>query len=280
MIKRASGIAVVLFLAVRCGPQAFVRFHDGGGSADGAGGTVGNGGNGSTDGAAGGTGGGIDAPVDIPATGGTTGTGGVSGSGGTGQTGGTGGIAATGGSPGTGGSSSPIDAGPALGCPTTINGSLDTTDRSQIGRESRVPAVTLCGGTKNFPGNAADPSNPHLFDVYQFANPGTSSVCYTFTLTYTTSTVQRYMTAYTAYDPTNISVDYLGDVGDVLTSPQTMGITIPAGASIDVVVFGIDSTPNGTGAYTLTCSAPGSGGTGGTGGSGGMDGSTDVPSSD
>jgi len=52
----------------------------------------------------------------------------------------------------------------------------------------------------------------------------------------------------------DLSVGYLGDVGDVLTSPQTMGVTVPAGGTIDVVVYAIDVGPAGVGSYALSCS--------------------------
>jgi hypothetical protein len=148
--------------------------------------------------------------------------------------------------------------------------------------------------TKPSPGNAADPSNPHLYDVYRFANPGGTAACFTFTLSNGSSAVIsrvdagldagadassldagsassldagldvgdaaavpapiRYLTAYSIFYPTDITQAYLGDVGDKLDSPQTMGITIPAGGTNDVVVYGVDVAPGDTGPYTLSCS--------------------------
>jgi hypothetical protein len=161
-------------------------------------------------------------------------------------------------------------------CPTVINGSLDVTDPQQTGRESRVAPAAACGAPKAFAGNQADPTNPHLYDAYHFVNPSTSSVCFNFTLNYDGTTgLQRYLTAYTTYDPINIGDRYLGDVGAVLTAPQTMAITVPAGSSIDVVVFAIDIAPGGVGAYTLGCDATsvtGAGGAAGTGGAAGAGG--------
>ena len=160
-------------------------------------------------------------------------------------------LPASGGSAGSGGSGS-TDAGPGLSCPVTIAGSLDVTDRTQTGRVSRIPPSSICPSSKPFPGNVADPSNPHLYDVYQFVNPTGAPACFTFTLAYAAG-IQRYLTAYANYDPTDIGSRYLGDVGDQLVSPQTMSITVPARSAIDVVVFAIDVAPNGTGSYTLSC---------------------------
>ena len=63
----------------------------------------------------------------------------------------------------------------------------------------------------------------------------------------------KYLAAYSTFYPAVLSSGYLGDVGNTLLPPQTMGITVPAGGSIDVVVYAIDPAPGGTGAYTLSC---------------------------
>jgi hypothetical protein len=188
----------------------------------------------------------------------------------------------------------PADAA-TVTCPTEFNGSLDVSDRSQTGRHSRIAPTSACGMTKGSPGSAADPSNPHLYDVYRFVNPTAAPVCFDFTLTYGESGVidggldagpdaaapdengldasvddagadaavngpvvnagpQKYLTAYSTFFPTDISLQYLGDVGAILNSPQSMGITVPAGETIDVVVYGIDIGAAGVGSYTLSCS--------------------------
>ena len=235
------------------------------------------------------------------------GQGGASARAGTSGAAGTGGAAGAGGAAGTAGRAgsnsggvggSPVPPPPALGpdaetvaCPAQINGSLDLSDGSQTGRHSRVVPVSACGTPKGFPGNAADPTNPHLFDVYRFENPSTAPVCFAFTLTDsgavslgadagadaaapdggaespldaggTDASVApplsgpapaKYLTAYGTFYPTDLTLEYLGDVGDTLTAPQTMGITVPAGETIDVVVYAVDNAPAGVGSYTLSC---------------------------
>jgi hypothetical protein len=273
-------VAVMLIGAAGCGggsSTSGVGGHGAGGNG-GTGGSRGSGGaGGGTGGSTGsggavvvGTGGMTDAGADVPAVGGMTGSGGS----------GDGGVTGSGGSI--------VDAGliPAS-CPATINGVLEATDSVQTGRESRIPSAGACGAPKLYPGNAADPSNPHLYNAYHFVNPSGASVCFNFTLTYDSGSVdgstgvQRYLTAYSTYDPANIGNNYLGDVGATLTSPQTMSITVPAGSSIDVVVFALDVAPSGVGSYVLSCGT-GSGdagadaadGGGGAGGGGGNDGGT------
>ena len=43
------------------------------------------------------------------------------------------------------------------------------------------------------------------------------------------------------------------DVGSALTSPQTMGITVGAGATIDVVIYSVTLGTDSAGSYALSC---------------------------
>jgi hypothetical protein len=135
-------------------------------------------------------------------------------------------------------------------CPTTLTGSIDLSDATQLGRLSRIAPVSACGTMKILPGSA-ETTYLHFYDAYHFINPTGAPICFDFTLTYPGSQ-QLYGAVYSVYDPTNIATGYLGDVGGVLTSPQTMGITVDAGESIDVVVYAI-SASTAAGSYTLSC---------------------------
>lgn len=64
----------------------------------------------------------------------------------------------------------------------------------------------------------------------------------------------KYMLAYGTFFPTDVSRDYLADVGGALFSPQTLGVTVPAGGTVDVVVYAIDNAPGGVDSYALSCS--------------------------
>lgn len=147
----------------------------------------------------------------------------------------------------------PPDSPGLLACPASINGSLDATDAVQWGRHSRLAPVSACGSTKAYPGSEADSSLSHLFDVYHFVNAAGIAVCFTFTLTYPGSPL--YAAAYDHFDPNNLASGYLGDVGSVLTSPQTMGVTVAAGTTVDVVVYAIAPGTSSAGTYKLTCVA-------------------------
>ncbi len=151
----------------------------------------------------------------------------------------------------------PANSGPdlpagTLTCPTTILGSIDASDKVQTGRISRVAPFSTCGTSKFYPGKDADPTNSHLYDVLHFLNPTNAPVCFNFTLTYPGP--QLYGAAYVAFDPTDIGKGYLGDLGDVLTAPQGMGITVGAGSAIDVVISAVAIGTAPAGSYTLSCS--------------------------
>jgi hypothetical protein len=146
-----------------------------------------------------------------------------------------------------------VDARGKLTCPSTNNGSLDPSDATQVGRLSRVAPTSVCGTAKAFPGNGADTTYPHLYDAYHLINATGAPVCFNFTLTYAGSQ-QLGAAAYSVFDPTNIASGFLGDVGGVLTSPQTMGMTVGAGATIDMVVFAVAQGTAAAGSYTLACS--------------------------
>jgi hypothetical protein len=280
-------VAAVWLIGSGCGGESAGLPLDGEGGSDGNGGIDGAGGGdmGGTTGAGGDTGGagGIIGGAGGGSVGGHAGSGGAGGGalggrgGATGGTPGSGGVTGLGGVTGAGGvagagAGGTVDAGPppTYNCPTTITGSIDVTDRTQTGRENRVTPSATCGAGKSFPGNMADMSNPHYADVYHFSNPTSSPLCFNFTLMYdtmgTSGTYDKYMTAYNSYDPANIANGYLADVGAMLTSPQTMGVTVPAQSAIDVVIFGVISG-GGTGPYTLACDS-GVGGATGSGGSG------------
>jgi len=230
------------------------------GGTGGAAGTAGTGGTAGTAGAGGTAGtagrGGIGGTAGTGGTADATGRGGASGSGG--------GTAGTGGAAGSGYvcvGNTDGGAGPFT-CPATICGSLDATDAMQIGREDRLGPIAACGAGSTWKGSNADGTNPHVFDVYHFVNPATTSACFTLTLNYDAmgGTVQGYLSAYTSFDPLNISSNFLGDVGGVLNpnpttmQMQTMAITVPPASTIDIVVVAIVPA-TGIGSYALNCTS-------------------------
>jgi MYXO-CTERM domain-containing protein len=150
------------------------------------------------------------------------------------------------------------------GTPVAIPGSLDATDSTL---QARLPR-NVAGGdaicptpiTRNVTAASFNDTAPHLYDVYHFVNPGTAG-CFTFSLNWTITNPALFAAAYTAFDPTNIKANYIADInrapGNALTPAQvnppfSMGITIAAGASIDVVVSAVSTGSGASGAYTLS----------------------------
>jgi hypothetical protein len=146
-----------------------------------------------------------------------------------------------------------VDARGKKTCPSSLSGSLDGLDSTQTGRLSRVDSASVCGAAKEFPGNSADRAYQHLYDVYHFINVASTPACFTFTLTYSIRQ-ELSIAAYSSFDPTDITARYLGDAGDTLTSPQTIGITVGAGETLDVVISAVAIGTASAGSYTLGCS--------------------------
>lgn len=137
-----------------------------------------------------------------------------------------------------------------------VGGSLDAADPLlQSGRLARdSPAEpSQCASPKAFPG-LADAATSFAYDVHHFTNPGATSSCATFTLVWSGANAM-FMVAYAdaGYDPTDPSAGYLGDPNGS-AAPLSMGISIPPGESIDVVVHAIDPGSSAGGAYTLIAS--------------------------
>jgi MYXO-CTERM domain-containing protein len=149
----------------------------------------------------------------------------------------------------------------------TLTGSIDTTDSSQNNRFARngadqfCPAAGLLTTPKTVP-NLIDP-NPRFYDVYHFVNTTGAAACFTFAVNWNTAQNQLFAAAYSAFDPTNIQANYLGDInrapGNTLTPPQanppfSMGLNIGAGNGVDVVVNAVNATFNTSGSesYTVT----------------------------
>ncbi len=146
-----------------------------------------------------------------------------------------------------------VDARGKRTCPTSISGALDRTDPTQVGRLSRVDSASVCGTIKPFPGNGADKTYSHLYDAYSFINVTSAPVCFTFTLTHG-ATQELYLSAYSTFDPKDIISGHIGDSGETTSSPHTIGITVGAGETIDIVVAAVAMGTDPAGRYTLACS--------------------------
>jgi hypothetical protein len=152
----------------------------------------------------------------------------------------------------------------AQACPTMVTGSIDATNAASkpmtVGRLARLPTVatpptpgSICGALKGFPGIGRTGAYP--YDIYHFVNTGTTSACFTFDMTFTASAMTL-VSVYSTFDPANLQTNLVGDSGSGTTSPQTIGVTVAAGAGVDVVVQ-MAPESNSYGSYTLAASGCG-----------------------
>jgi hypothetical protein len=134
---------------------------------------------------------------------------------------------------------------------STINDSNTATPFTQTGRLTQNGVVSNCATQKTFPG-VAD-TNQRRFKVYQFANNNTSTACITVTLNAGSCTGASglFSAAYSGFDPGNISLNYLGDIGASPNPSRSYSFNVPAGADFQVVVNQLNINQSCP-AYTLT----------------------------
>jgi hypothetical protein len=133
----------------------------------------------------------------------------------------------------------------------TYDGAVAVVDTgSDAGSDAALDAGTEAGGDASRDGGADAGSHEAGLDggTDDAAEAGPVTV---------PPPLQKYMVAYSTFYPTDIvSPDYLADVGDLLQPPQTMGVTVPAGGTIDVVIEAVAIAPGGVDTFTLTCATP------------------------
>jgi hypothetical protein len=140
----------------------------------------------------------------------------------------------------------------ATGCtPTVINGSIATSDPTQLDRLFRsgipqtCPASTSCATFGDV--------TPRHYDSYTFTNTTGSPQCLMIdTNTACTGTNFIFIAAYLgSFDPNNICTNWIGDSGGSPNPDQPFSVNLAAGQTVVVVVSEV--TPNaGCSGYTLT----------------------------
>lgn len=134
-------------------------------------------------------------------------------------------------------------------CLTSISGMVTNTDPVQTGRINRFAVVSSCGSPKPWPGNFD--ALPHYYDIYSFTNTTASDACVTMLIT-TSDTASHAVMYLNAFDPSNISSNYLADSGSSGVS-QSSSASIPPGAKFFVVVHAVASG-TGSAPYNLQLS--------------------------
>jgi hypothetical protein len=152
--------------------------------------------------------------------------------------------------------STAIVTGTATSCANLpINGSLTLNDPTQAGRLNTLLAASSCDDPRGCPG-ALDPL-PRHYDAYTFVNTSSSEAC--FTVNVTAACLDEILihssTYLDSFDPQNLCLNYLADVGPGILTNSQYSFTVPAGARFVVVVNELAPNllcPN----YTLTVTGP------------------------
>lgn len=134
---------------------------------------------------------------------------------------------------------------------STINDSNTQTPFTQTGRLTQNGVASNCAAQKTFPG-VAD-TNQRRFKIYQFVNNNTSTACITVTLNAGScvGASSLFSAAYSGFNPGDISMNYLGDIGASPNPSRSYSFNVPAGADFQVVVSQLN-TNQSCPAYTLT----------------------------
>ncbi|HEX8129810.1 MAG TPA: lamin tail domain-containing protein [Pyrinomonadaceae bacterium] len=134
---------------------------------------------------------------------------------------------------------------------STINDSITVSSFTQMGRLTQNGINSSCAAQKNFPG-VAD-TNQRRAQSYQFVNNNTSTACITVTLNAGSCVGASglFSAAYAGYNPFDISMNYLGDIGGSPNPSRSYSFNVPAGADFQVVVYQVN-TNQSCPAYTLT----------------------------
>ncbi|RPI31415.1 MAG: DUF11 domain-containing protein [Chloroflexota bacterium] len=119
-------------------------------------------------------------------------------------------------------------------CPptTTVTGQLDpATSQVQVGRLFRDGVASTCSA-KEFPG-IFNPTGNYLYELFgPYENYGSQNACVV--VTYKPCGANAHLVAYqNSYNPSNQSLNYLGDVG--LSTSQPFSFTVPAGENFFLV---------------------------------------------
>jgi large repetitive protein len=135
-----------------------------------------------------------------------------------------------------------------------FNGSLATGDATQTGRLNRFAVLSTCASPKACPGTFTT-TGARLYDSYNITNPRSVPVCATIGLASGCGTSLFNVAYLGSFDPTALCTNYLADPGSSFPGTGYMEVTIPANATIVVVVHEVN-TGTGCANYQLTVDVP------------------------
>lgn len=135
-----------------------------------------------------------------------------------------------------------------------FNGNLATGDATQTGRLNRFAVVSTCGAPKACPGTFTT-TGSRLYDAYTVTNPYNTPVCATIGITSFCGTSIFSVAYLGAYNPTSLCTNYLADPGSSFVATGFYEATIPANATITVIVHEVN-TGTGCAGYRLSVNVP------------------------
>ena len=135
-----------------------------------------------------------------------------------------------------------------------FNGSLAAGDAQQTGRLNRFAALSTCAVPKVCPGTFTT-TGSRYYDVYSITNPRAVPVCATIGIASGCGTSIFSVAYLGSFDPLNLCTNYLADPGSSFPGVAYYEATIPAGATIQIVVHEVN-VGTGCGNYTVTVDLP------------------------
>jgi hypothetical protein len=135
-----------------------------------------------------------------------------------------------------------------------FNGSLAAGDAQQTGRINRFAVVSTCAAPKACPGTFTT-TGARFYDSYSVSNIRNVPVCATIGIRSDCGTTLFNVAYLGSFNPTSLCTNYLADPGSSFPGTGYMEVTIPANATIVVVVHEVN-TGTGCASYQLTVDVP------------------------
>jgi Secretion system C-terminal sorting domain/HYR domain len=135
-----------------------------------------------------------------------------------------------------------------------FNGSLATGDAQQTGRLNRFAVLSTCAAPKTCPLTFTT-TGARFYDSYNISNTRSVPVCATIGLRSDCGTSLFNVAYLGSFNPTSLCTNYLADPGSSFPGTGFMEVTIPANASIVVVVHEVNPG-TGCASYQLTVDVP------------------------
>ncbi len=146
------------------------------------------------------------------------------------------------------------DSTPVSKADFVFNGSLATGDAQQTGRLNRFATLSTCAAPKGCPLTFTT-TGARFYDSYNITNPRSVPVCATIGLRSECGTSLFNVAYLGSFDPTQTCTNYLADPGSSFPGTGYMEVTIPANATIVVVVHEVNPG-TGCASYQLTVDVP------------------------